>query len=365
MLRLFSRRLQKLFEARDIVDKLVGITGLFITLGIALIGALILLLIFSDNRGEALRYFFLGPFLNVYSFGNMLNAAAPLMLAGLGIGLAFRASVFNLGGEGQTYAGAVAAVWICLSLPKAPGIAGILPALFGAAVLGAGIAGISGMLRAKWEVNELISSYLLSSGLVLVCDYLIGGPLRDPASSLQASESIARQFWLPPLLSPSHLNIGVLLALACLVGGYLFLFRSRWGYELRMCGYNREFSRYGGIHTFLYIAMPMAVSGGFHGLAGSLVALGTHHRSIVGFTTGLGWNAIAVALIAREHPLALLPAALFYAYLEAGAKAATIHTSVSLELVNLLQAVIFYLITAQGLFAFLRKRRIFLRRSTA
>jgi len=356
MLRLFARRKHKLFEARDIVDKLVGAAGLAATLAAALLAAVVLLLIASDDPGDSLRRFFLGPLSNAYSFGNMLNSAVPLMLVGMGIALAFRASVFNLGGEGQVYAAGVLTAWLCLRLPNIGGLPGVVIALAAAVALGAATAGLSGLLKMKWGVNELISSYLLSSALVLVCDYFVSGPLKDPASNLQATSFVDPRFRLPGLMPPSHLNVGLPLALLCLGAGAFFLFRTRAGYELRMCGYNRNFARYGGIHTGLYIVMPMAASGGLNGLAGALTTLGTHHRAIQGFTAGLGWNGIAVALIAREHPAGVLPAALFYAYLEAGAEAAMIHSSVSLELVTVVQALIFYLITAQGLFAFLRKR---------
>jgi len=363
MLRVFVRRRHKLFEARDIVDKLVGAAGLSVTLAAALLAAVVLLLISSDDPGDALSQFFLGPFANAYGFGNMLSSAVPLMLIGLGIALTFRASAFNLGGEGQVYAAGVLTAWLCLRLPGLGGLSGVLIAVTASAAFGAATAGLSGLLKVKWEVNELISSYLLSAALVLVCDYVVSGPLRDPGSSLQATAFVDARFRLPGLMAPSQLNVGLFPALVCLAAGAFYLFRTRSGYELRMCGYNPNFARYGGIHTGFYVVMPMAASGGLNGVAGALAALGTHHRAIQGFTAGLGWNGIAVALIAREHPAAVLPAALFYAYLEAGAKAAMIHSSVSLELVNVVQALIFYLITAQALLAFLERRGFLSRRA--
>jgi simple sugar transport system permease protein len=362
MLRRFFRRTQKILEARDLKDKLVGTTGLFLTLFFALITAMILLLLFSRNPGASIFNFFFGPFMNLYNLGNMLNMATSLILGSLGILLAFRASVFNLGGEGQLYAGALAAAAIALALPASGGFSGILLSLLGASALGALLSGISGYLKMKWEVNELISSYLISAALILICDHLITGPMQDPQSSLLTTRTIAQGYWLPKLLNPSHLNLGILVALAGVVIVAIFLFRTRAGYELRMCGYNRDFARYGGIHTGLYLVLPMVMSGGFHGLAGGIALLGTHHRVIQGFSAGIGWSGIAVALIAREHPAAVIPAALFYAYLQAGARAAMIHSGVSLELVSVVQAVIFYLVTAQGLFAFLTRRGKFLRR---
>jgi simple sugar transport system permease protein len=124
-----------------------------------------------------------------------------------------------------------------------------------------------------------------------------------------------------------------------------------------MCGINREFSRYGGINVSKYLLMPMVISGGFHGLAGGVSVMGTHYRCLKGVTMGVGWNGIAVALIAKNNPLAVIPAAVFFAYLDAGAKAAMLHADVTFEIAALAQAVIFYLVTAQALYTLIQSKR--------
>jgi simple sugar transport system permease protein len=321
------------------------------------LGVVVLVLV-SENPSEAVLFFFLGPFLNLYNLGNMLNAAVPLILTGLGVSVAFRTSIFNLGGEGQVYSGGLVATAVCLAFPAMSGFAGVPIALLTGAAAAAIIAGISGLLYARWQTNELLSSFLISAALVLIVDYIITGPLDDPASNLIATPPIPPQYWLSRILIPSRVNTGSLWAIASVGLVALFLFNTRMGYNLRVCGLNREFALYGGIAMEAYIVLSMAASGFLHGLAGGIVVLGTYHSCIQGFSAGLGWNGIAVALIGRNHPLGIVPAALFYAYLGAGAEAAVIHSGVSTEVALLIQAVVFYLITAQGLVSWIPREGI-------
>ncbi len=334
--------------------RLAGPVGLALTLAVALLVAVAILATWQ-HPAAALQAFFLGPFSSLFAFGNMIDAAVPLTLAGLGMAICFRAGVLNLGGEGQVYgAGVLAAALATTGAPAGP--AGTVAVMAAGAALGAALAGISGWLRYRWETNELISSYLLSAVVLLAGDWLITGPLDDPASNLMAAREIPRSLWLAGLLPPSHLSTGLFLAFGAAALTSLFLAGTRWGYELRLCGANRSFARYGGVHVGLYLVLPMVLSGALHGLAGATALLGTYHRAVKGFSLGMGWNAIAIALIARNRPLAVIPAALFYAWLDAGARTATVLAGVSYEMILLVQAVIFYLVTAQALAELVLKR---------
>jgi simple sugar transport system permease protein len=137
------------------------------------------------------------------------------------------------------------------------------------------------------------------------------------------------------------------------------------GYELRIVGYNRRLARYAGIPVGWYTTLPMALSGLLHGLAGSVLVMGVHHRSIVGFSGGLGWNGIAVALIARNRPLLVIPAALFFAFLNAGARAAVLQNQTTWELGSLVQGVVFLFVTADVLIGVRRRRAAATRRRSA
>ena len=335
---------------------MAGVTGLAITLGIAFAIAILLIFALSQKPLTTIYYFFVGPFTNKYYFGNMLNMAIPLVFTGLGISVAFKSSVFNLGGEGQVYSGALVGTVICLALPAANGYLGGAAALAGALVTGAILAGLSGFFKMKWGTDELISSFLISAGVIFIVNYFITGPLDDPANNLLATRAIGEQFRLLPIYPPSKLDISALFSLLAAGLVFFLMYYTHWGYEMRMCGLNREFSRYGGINVSAYIVLPMILSGALHGLAGGVAVLGTYHMAIKEFSGGMGWNGIAVALIAKNHPLGVVPAAVFFAYLDAGAKAAMLHSDVTFEIAAVVQSVIFYLVTAQALYSAVRRR---------
>jgi ABC-type uncharacterized transport system permease subunit len=335
-----------------------GTAGLAITLAISFLIAVALIFLLSRQPLNTIRYFFIGPFTNRYYLGNMLNTAVPLVFTGLGIAVAFKSSVFNLGGEGQVYSGALMATVICLALPAANGYAGGLAALAGAAVCGAFLAGLSGFFKMKWGTDELISSFLISAAVGFVVNYFITGPLDDPANNLLATYAIGKQYFLTGIFPPSKLNVSAGFALVAAAVVFFLLNYTHTGYEMRMCGLNREFSRYGGINVSAYVVLPMVLSGALHGLAGGLAILGTQHMAVKEFSAGMGWNGIAVSLIAKNNPLAVIPAAVFFAWLDAGAKAAMLHSDVTFEIAAVVQAVIFYLVTAQAIYDAVRRRRV-------
>ncbi|MBN2553238.1 MAG: ABC transporter permease [Spirochaetales bacterium] len=344
-------------RAHRVGELLAGTLGLMITVGVSFLIAVVLILLLSDQRLTTIYYFFVGPFTNRYYFGNMINMAIPLVFTGLGIAVAFKSSVFNLGGEGQVYSGALVATVILLALPQSGAWLGGPSALVAALAAGGILAGLSGFFKMKWGTDELISSFLISSAVIFIVNYFITGPLDDPDSSMLATRAIADQYHFLGIYPPSKLNISVVLALLAGVLVFFLMYYTHWGYEMRMCGLNREFSRYGGINTAAYVALPMIISGALHGLAGGIAIMGTYHMAVKEFSYGMGWNGIAVALIAKNNPLGVLPAAVFFAYLDAGARAAMLHSDVTFEIAAVVQSVIFYLITAQAVYGFLRRRK--------
>jgi ABC-type uncharacterized transport system permease subunit len=342
---------------RQIGELFAGGVGLAITLGISFIIAVILIILLSKQPLTTIYYFFFGPFTNKYYFGNMLNTAIPLVFTGLGIAVAFKSSMFNLGGEGQVYSGALMATVILLALPEISGYLGGPIALAAALTTGAVLAGVSGFFKMKWGTDELISSFLISAAVIFIVNYFITGPLDDPGNSMLATYPIGGQYHLLGIFPPSKLDISAVFAIIVAALVFFLMYYTHWGYEMRMCGLNREFSRYGGINVSAYVILPMIISGALHGLAGGVAIMGTYHMAVKEFSYGMGWNGIAVALIAKNNPLGVLPAAVFFAYLDAGATAAMLHSDVTFEIAAIVQSVIFYLITAQAIYSLLRRRK--------
>jgi ABC-type uncharacterized transport system permease subunit len=344
-------------RTRSLGELFVGAAGLAITLAVSFLVAVALVFVLSRDPLRTIYYFFVGPFTNRYYFGNMLNTAVPLVFTGLGIAIAFKSSMFNLGGEGQAYAGGLAATVVALAMPAANGYVGGTAALAAALAVGGVLAGLSGFFKMKWGTDELISSFLISAAVIYIVNYFITGPLDDPANNLLATYAVGPQYQLSGIYPPSKLNASAPFSVLAAGLLYFFTYHTHWGYEMRMCGLNREFSRYGGINVSAYMVLPMVLSGALQGLAGGVAILGTYHMGVKEFSAGMGWNGIAVALIAKNQPLGVLPAAMFFAFLDAGAKAAMLHSDVTFEIAAVVQSVIFYLVTAQGLYTLLRRRR--------
>lgn len=325
-----------------------------LALGSALVTALLIMVLAAPDPGRAVRIFFIGPFSSSYYFGNMLSRGGLLILAGTGMAVAFRGGTFNLGGEGQVYAGAFSAAMLASALGELPFFLspgaplGVLIVLLSSALLGAFIAGISGLLKWLWNVDELIGSFLLGQSIFYLLDYLVIGPARDQRGFLLATVPIPEALLIPSILPPSHLSLAFLLAPAGAILFHRFLFSTWRGYELRICGLNRRFARYGGIETGFYMVLPMLISGGLYGLTGAVSTLGIHGMAIQGATSGLGWNGIAVALIGATNPLMVIPAGLVFAFLEEASATATLSSSITLELSTIVQAVVFLLITIQA-----------------
>ena len=345
-----------MLNKRKLGDIMVTSIGLAITIGIAFIIAIILMVALSKEPGKTIYHFFVGPFANKYYFGNMLNAAIPLVFTGLGIAVAFKSSVFNLGGEGQVYAGALVTTVVCLALPNFNGLLGGIFAIAAGMATGAVLAALSGFFRMKWGTDELISSFLISGAVVLIINYFITGPLDDPANSLLTTRKIAEQYRLMQIFKPSKLDISIYFSIITAILIFFLMYYTHRGYEMRMCGLNREFSRYGGINVSFYMVLPMIISGSLHGMAGGFSIMGTHYMALKEFSFGMGWNGIAVALIAKNNPLGVIPAAIFFAYLDAGAKSAMLHSDVTFEIAAVIQSVIFFLVTAQAIYNFFRYR---------
>lgn len=323
---------------------------------IALFGVILLSFLLSKTPIRTLRYFFLGPLQNTYYFGNMLNGAIPLIFGGLGVSLAMKSGNLNLGGEGQIYSGALTTT-LCAIYLAPLGMAGAILALFiGASVAGA-LAGFSGFLRMKWSTSELITSFLLSNAVVLVVNYLIAGPFMDPSTSLIATRKIPESFQLSVLLPPSSLSSALFFAIIAVVTVHVYLYKTKSGYGLRMTGLNSRFAKYGGINTKKFIVLPMFLSGFLYGLGGGFAIYGTYFSSIKGFSVGMGWNGLAVALIAKSKPSAVIPAALFFAYIEAGARSAMLYSDVTFEIAAIVQSIVFFLISSEVLLTLFEKKR--------
>ena len=312
-----------------------------IAVAFAVLLTVILIAFNSPNPGRTLRAFFAGPWSSTWFIGNTLDGIALLLTASLGALISFRGGTFNLGGEGQIYLGGLAASMILLAGQ------GWLAAASAAMLVGGFMGGISGLLKKYLGMNELITSFLFSSALIPLADYLITGPLRDPSGNLLALPAFSKALLLPRLLPPSNLSVSFVYALLLVFAGHVFINKTYRGYQMRISGAAPGFARYGGMDPEKAWLPVMAASGALSALAGFFAVAGTYGRCHAGFSGGLGWSAIAVALIAGSRPLLLLPAALIFGWLKSGSDSAQLAAGLNIETSLFLQAAVLLFATAR------------------
>jgi ABC-type uncharacterized transport system permease subunit len=308
----------------QIVDALLPVLAALAALGI---GA-IMLLVLGANPIEAYAALLDGAFGSGNAIAETVVKAVPLLLVGLGICIAFRANVINIGGEGQMIIGALAATYLGLMLTDWPGwVVIILAMLFG--FLGGALWGaIPGYLKAYFRVNEILSTIMMNAIAVQLMNFLLRGPMIDPtqaelASKIPQTARLPEAFHLPRLI-PTRLHLGALLALVLAVVVYILLFHTTLGYRIRAVGQNPDAARYGGIKVERQIVIALLLSGAFAGLAGAVQVYGLNYRMITdgsatGFTGGAGFNGIVAALFGQLHPLGTVPASFFFGALLVGA----------------------------------------------
>jgi simple sugar transport system permease protein len=318
-------------------------------LGVAVVVAVLYALVASADPRQALGAFFLGPFSNTYSFFSMLESSAPLLACALGACIAFRAGAFNLGGEGQASVGTLAAALAVAAMDRSPGLPPalvIVAAVAAAAAAGAGLALLSAIAERRTGAEVMLTSFLLAQAAVIVVDWAIGGPLKDPGANLLAMAAVPDRYRLPRIAPPSPLSLAFPLAVGLALCVVAFTRATRTGAELRLLGKNPVFARASGLSPALG-AWAMAASGALAGIGGSFLVLGQAGRAVKSMTGGIGWNGLAAALISGSDGLGALPAALFFSWLDSGSRQAAMVADLSPDASSVLKAVALFLITAK------------------
>jgi len=300
-------------------NALLPLAGMLLAL---LIGA-IMLLILKVNPLTAYAQMINGAFGSVSGLTQTLVKATPLLLVGLGICIAFRASVINIGGEGQIIVGALAATWFPLTFRTWPGWLLIPSTLLVGFMAGAIWGFVPGILKARLRVNEILTTVMMNAVALQLMNLLVRSVLMDPAgisagTYLAQSERLPEQAWLMRLVPKTLLNTGSLIAVALAIVVYIFLWRTTIGYRIRAVGFNAEAARFSGINVPFNQALSLTLAGGFAGIAGAIEVMGVQHRLLEGITSGYGFSGIVAALFGGLHPLGTIPASILFGALLVG-----------------------------------------------
>lgn len=282
------------------------------------------------------------------AIGETLISTAPLLFAGLAFALSFKAGLFNIGAEGQLLAGILCAGWVGFAMDLPVGIhlvVALLAGTIGGAVWGA----IPGLLRARTGAHEVISTIMLNYVALRIVDYaLTTDPFLRPGRQDPISPPVNSTAELPVLIPGTRGNMGILIALACAWGVWWLLFRSTIGFELRAVGANPRAAGYAGMSiTFAWVTAT-ALSGALAGLGGAVQVLGVN-KSITGGFTGVGFDAIALALLGRTHPVGVVLASLLFGIMRAGSVGMQASTSTPVDIIVVIQAVVIAFVAAPAL----------------
>lgn len=294
---------------------LISILAVIVGLAVAAI-----LITASDvNPIEAYTALIKGAFGNAYSIGTSLNRAIPLVLAGLGVAFAFRCGVWNVGAEGQIYMGGLLGILVGLYVTGLPPVIHIPLTLLAGFVGGALWGGIAGYLKAKHNVNEIVSTLMLNYIAIYIVGALVRGPLRESEASENWTARILDSAKLPIVLPDTRLSAGIFVAILAAVVLYIVLYRTPLGYQVRTVGSNKEAARHAGMDIVWVQVLAMMISGGLAGLAGVAEIAGAQYRLRSGFLLNYGYDAIAVAMLGQLNPLGVMVSGILFGGLRAGA----------------------------------------------
>jgi general nucleoside transport system permease protein len=305
---------------------LVAASRAGLTLGASVVAAALFASLFLWMLGAdpllALRALVRGSLGDARALETTLLRFCPLALVGLAVTLAFRSGVWNIGGEGQLYLGALVATAIATrALPDAPAIVLVPALLAGGALGGAAWGSIAALLKVSRGVSEVLSTLLLNFIAALLVAWAVHGPLQEVSAAYPQSDALPAAARLALLPGLRRMHLGLVLALAMLPLVWFVLFRTAVGLRLRAVGLAPDAARYAGIDPARETLGVLAVSGSLAGLAGAIEVSGVTGRLFENLSAGYGFTAIAVALLARLQPLAVLPAALFFAAIATGSAA--------------------------------------------
>ena len=310
-----------------------------------LIGSILLLLI-NVNPLEAYKYLIFGNFTSIYNISEIFVKATPIILTGLAFTFAYKSGLFNIGADGQMFAGAIAAVYVGLKTGHlSPFIT--IPLCLIAAILAGAICGIiPGLLKGIFGSSEIITTIMLNYITLYLVSYVVDKPLREASGFYPQTDLIGENAFLPYIIKNTRLHIGFIVAIILAVIVYIILWKTPFGFKLRAVGHNSDGAEYSGISIKKSIVISLAISGALAGVAGFTEISGIHHRLLDNFSRNVGFDGIAAALLGNTNPLGVVTSAILLGMLQTGANAMQRGVGIPANIVSIIHALIILLVLA-------------------
>lgn len=285
-----------------------------------------------------------------FPFFESLVQSTPYIFGGLAVAVGFRAGLFNIGVEGQIFIGALAGTWAGYYFKGLPAIIHVPLALTCGALGGALWGFIPGWLKAKTGAHEVINTIMMNYIAFRFSEYMLRGPMKDPAEYTPKTPVIQDSAKLYHFFQdPIRFHLGFFIAIGVAIFIYWLLFKTTWGFELRTVGTNPNAARYAGMSNVVVTILAMSLSGGLAGLAGANEILGVNFRLVPAFSSGYGFDSIALALLGKNHPLGVVLSALLFGFLRSGARQMQLKAGIPIDIISILQALILAFIAAPAI----------------
>lgn len=346
-------------KAKNVTKEISKIEQRFEVLRIALAMVISLVLIVlvvgfvSDDSLGAIRELLLGPLQSLRRFGNVIELMIPLTFTGLAITMVFKTNRFNLAAEGAFYMSTMTAVMVGIYSPFSTTVTIILALVLGF-IVGAVLGLIPAIINLKFGANELVVSLMMNYIVAFFVQYLLNYVVRDPNAYSIQSLPLPEGLNLGNLIAGTRIHYGLIILVVMVILAYVILYRTQWGYVLRMTGLNEKFAKYSGIKVAAVVIIAQALGTGIAGLGGAVEMMGIYKSFMFVASPGYGWDGIIIATLARNNPAAVPFAAFFIAYIRVGADILNRSTNIPPEIVSIAQAIIILFIAAK---AFMRAQK--------
>jgi len=322
-----------------------------IAIVLMLIGGLMLFSALGKDPIEGFRIFFISPVSDIYGVSELLLKATPLMLVSIGLAIGFRANVWNIGAEGQFIMGGVAASAVALYFYESQGVYILILMVFAGCIGGMLWAAIPAYLKTRFNTNEILVSLMLVYVAQLMVSWLVHGPMMDPDGfNFPQSRMFEESALLPMLIEGTRLNAAFLFALSALVVGYIFMYRSFFGFQMQVAGFAKNAARYAGFSAKRVVWIGLLSGGGLAGLAGMSEVSGPMGQITVNVSNDYGFAAIIVAFVARLNPIGVFFASLLMALLYLGGEQAQQYMNLPSSISNVFQGMLLMFLLGSDVF---------------
>jgi len=316
-----------------------------------------LIFLVSKDPVTSTKNFLLGPILRTYNFYYLLIAMVPITFTGLAMCIIYKLKYMSLIVDSSFYMGAIVATAIGVRLSLPPGIHPAV-AMIAAGLVGGLIGLLPAILKIKWRANELVSSLMFNYIFYFIGSFIILYYLRDRDQTIMASMPFQKSFNIPKLIENTQLHAGFIIAAVFVVLVSVFLFRTRWGFEIRLAGANPKFAAYAGIPVATVALYAHFVAGFIGGLGGAVEMSGLYRAFIWQMNPSYAMDGVIVAMLARKNPKFVPLSALFLAYLRVGADFMSRRGDVAFEFITLLQGVIILILASDKILNYFKARRL-------